>query len=131
MQSNKSENVTKELTKAELELMRILWNKKKAFLGDIVEAYPVEHRPAYPTISTVVRILEKKGFIGHESFSKVNRYYPLVAKEDYRSKIINNAINVFFDNSPRQLFTYFAQEGSLSVSQYEDLKDFAEKLLKK
>lgn len=124
-------NEVRELTKAELELMRVIWDKKQAFLGDIVDAYPIENRPAYPTISTVVRILEKKGFVGHESFSKVNRYYPLITKEEYRSRVINNAINVFFDNSPKELFSYFAQEGSLSESQYKDFKDFAKEILKK
>lgn len=121
----------KELTKAELELMRILWNKQQAFLGDIVDAYPLENRPAYPTISTVVRILEKKGFVGHESFSKVNRYYPLVTKEAYRRMIMRNTLNIFFDNSPRALFSYFAEEGSLSAGQYEELKDLARKILEK
>lgn len=121
----------KELTKAELELMRILWEKQQAFLGDIVDAYPLENRPAYPTISTVVRILEKKGFVGHESFSKVNRYYPLVAKEEYRRMVMRNTLNIFFDNSPRALFSYFAEEGSLSAGQYEELKDLARKILEK
>lgn len=121
----------RELTKAELELMRILWDKKQAFLGDIVEAYPEVGRPAYPTISTVVRILEKKGFVGHESFSKVNRYYPLVSKEDYRGMIMKNALNVFFDSSPKELLSHFANEGSLSESQYEELKDFAREMLDK
>lgn len=121
----------KELTKAELELMRILWNKQQAFLGDIVDAYPLENRPAYPTISTVVRILEKKGFVGHESFSKVNRYYPLVTKEEYRRMIMRNTLNIFFDNSPRALFSYFAEEGSLSAGQYEELKELARKILEK
>lgn len=121
----------KELTKAELELMRILWEKQQAFLGEIVDAYPLENRPAYPTISTVVRILEKKGFVGHESFSKVNRYYPLVTKEEYRRMIMRNTLNIFFDNSPRALFSYFAEEGSLSAGQYEELKDLARKILEK
>lgn len=121
----------KELTKAELELMRILWEKQQAFLGEIVDAYPLENRPAYPTISTVVRILEKKGFVGHESFSKVNRYYPLVTKEEYRRMIMRNTLNIFFDNSPRALFSYFAEEGSLSAGQYEELKDLARKILAK
>lgn len=127
----KKETELKELTKAELELMRILWDKKQAFLGEIVDAYPMENRPAYPTISTVVRILEKKGFVGHESFSKVNRYYPLISKEDYRSKIVKNTINIFFDESPKQLFSYFAEKGTLSASQYEDLKKFAKEILDK
>ncbi len=124
-------NEVKELTKAELELMRILWVKKQAFLGDIVDAYPLENRPAYPTISTVVRILERKGFVGHESFSKVNRYYPLISKEKYRSMVIRNALNVFFDDSPKALFSYFTKEGSLSESQYEELKDCAREILEK
>ena len=70
----------KELTKAELEVMQILWKLKKAFVGDILDRM-VEPKPAYNTVSTVVRLLEKKGVVGHESFGKSHRYYPLVDKE--------------------------------------------------
>ena len=75
----------KELTKAELEVMQILWKLKKAFVGDILDRM-VEPKPAYNTVSTVVRLLEKKGVVGHESFGKSHRYYPLVDKETYEAE---------------------------------------------
>ena len=77
----------KELTKAELEVMQILWKLKKAFVGDILDRM-VEPKPAYNTVSTVVRLLEKKGVVGHESFGKSHRYYPLVDKETYADSYV-------------------------------------------
>jgi len=73
----------KELTRAEEEVMQILWKEKKAFVKEILDRFP-EPRPAYNTVSTIVRILEKKGFVSHDEFGKSHRYFPLIMKEDYR-----------------------------------------------
>jgi len=85
----------KELTKAELEVMQILWKLKKAFVGDILDRM-VEPKPAYNTVSTVVRLLEKKGVVGHESFGKSHRYYPLVDKETYADSYVRRGMGNFF-----------------------------------
>lgn len=73
----------KELTKAEEEIMQVLWKLKQAFVRDILEELP-EPKPAYNTVSTIVRILENKGFVGHEAFGKSHQYYPLVAQDKYK-----------------------------------------------
>lgn len=85
----------KELTKAELEVMQILWKLKKAFVGDILDRM-VEPKPAYNTVSTVVRLLEKKGVVGHESFGKSHCYYPLVDKETYADSYVRRVMGNFF-----------------------------------
>ncbi len=130
MKNTESKEV-RRLTNAELELMKIIWDKKEAFLGDIVDSYPEESRPAYPTISTVVRILEKKGFISHDSFGKINRYYPLVAKERYRKMVLKSTLSTFFDDSPREMISCFAEKGSLNQNQYDELMKCARELLSK
>ncbi len=118
---------TKELTKAELEVMKIVWEKNMIFLADIVEGYKSEDKPAYTTISTIVRILVKKGFLGYETFGKTNRYYSIITKEEYRKNIISNTLSNFFNNSPIELISYFAKEGSLSAKQYQELQDLINK----
>ena len=72
----------KELTKAEEQIMQILWDLEKGFVKDIVERFP-EPKPAYNTVSTIVRILEQKGFVDHTAYGKTHEYFPLVGKSDY------------------------------------------------
>ena len=71
----------KELTKAEEQVMQILWKIEKGFVKDIIDSMP-KPKPAYNTVSTIVRILEKKGFVGHNAYGKTHEYYPLVSKKD-------------------------------------------------
>ena len=87
----------KELTKAEEQVMQILWEEKKAFVKEILSHFP-EPRPAYNTVSTIVRILEKKGFVSHEEFGKSHRYYPLVQKEEYRDERFSDLMKGYFNN---------------------------------
>lgn len=122
--------VSTELTRAELEVMQIIWEKEKVFMSDIYEGFPEgENRPAYTTISTFVRILERKGYVGHKTYGKSHRYYPLVSKNDYTSRFMQNVMNNFFNNSPSQLLSFFADSGKLTTTQYEELKAAAEKII--
>lgn len=122
--------VSTELTKAELEVMQVIWEKEKVFMSDIYEGFPEgENRPAYTTISTFVRILERKGYITHKAYGKSHRYYPLVSKQEYTNRFMQNVMINFFDNSPSQLLSFFADNGKLTTSQYEELKAVAEKII--
>lgn len=119
----------KELTRAELEVMQIIWKKERAFMGEIVSEFEnSEKKPAYTTIATIVRILERKGFVTHTTYGKSNQYYPLVSKELYRGDFLINTLSNLFDDSPRALISYFTEEGKLSVEQYEELKSIAKKI---
>ncbi len=111
-----------ELTKAEEQVMQYLWNIEKGFLKDIVEQYP-EPRPAYTTVSTVVRVLVKKKVIGFNTYGKVNEYYPLIKKSDYSRRSVNNLIANFFNNSQKQFASFFTKESDLSISELEELKN--------
>lgn len=110
----------KELTKAEDQVMQILWKLEKAFVKDIVEQMP-NPKPAYNTISTIVRILETKGFIGHKAYGKTHEYHPLVTRERYTKFYLNNMIKGYFDGSFRNLVSFFAKENKLDVKDLERL----------
>lgn len=122
----KGKDNNRELTRAELEVMQVIWRKGRAVMGEIVDDFPQDDRPAYTTISTVVRILEKKGFVGHESYGKVHCYHPLVSREEYRGNMLSGIMNNLFDNSPLELMACFADSGKLTVEQYEKLRGMIE-----
>ncbi len=111
----------KELTKAEEEIMQILWHLKKGFVKDILEMIP-EPKPAYNTVSTIVRILERKGFVGYRAFGKTHEYYPLISKETYTHLFMKTIIKNYFSNSYRQLVSFFAGTKNLSLHEMEEIK---------
>ncbi|MGV8136835.1 MAG: BlaI/MecI/CopY family transcriptional regulator [Mangrovibacterium sp.] len=110
----------KELTRAEEQVMQILWKLERAFVKDIVERMS-EPRPAYNTISTVIRILEKKGFVDHEAFGKTYRYFPVVGKKEYTKAFFRNFLTNYFGNSFQQMVSFFAKEDNMSLSELEEL----------
>jgi len=110
----------KELTRAEEQIMHVLWHLRQAYVKDIIECLP-EPKPAYNTVSTIVRILEKKGFVGHEAFGKTHRYHPLVAKEDYTQAFLKSFVRDYFGDSYQELVSSFAKDRGLSVSELEEI----------
>jgi predicted transcriptional regulator len=110
----------KELTKAEEQVMQLLWEQKKAFVKDLIEQMP-EPKPAYNTVSTIVRILEKKGFVGYEAFGKTHRYFPLVGKKEYTRSYMKGFMKNYFGNSFKEMVSFFAREDNMSISELEDL----------
>ncbi|MES2650584.1 MAG: BlaI/MecI/CopY family transcriptional regulator [Bacteroidota bacterium] len=112
----------KDLTKVEGQLMQVLWKLEKAFVKEIIHELP-EPKPAYSTVSTIIRILEGKGVIGYEAFGKTHRYYPLLTKEEYMRYEADKFLGNYFSNSVQDMFSFFVREKKV------DLKD-AEQLLK-
>lgn len=110
----------KPLTKAEEEIMQVLWQLGHAFIKDIVDEMP-EPKPHYNTISTIVKILEDKGFIDHESFGKSNRYFALVKKEDYSKKSMTQFVKGYFEGSFSNMLSFFAKEKDISVEELESI----------
>jgi BlaI family transcriptional regulator, penicillinase repressor len=110
----------KELTKAEEQVMQVMWKIKKGFINDILEHFP-KPKPAYNTVSTIVRILEKKGFIAHKAFGKTHEYYALVAKESYKKDLMGGLLKNYFDNSLKQMVSYFAKDKSLTVNEIDEI----------
>lgn len=116
----------KTLTKAEEEVMNILWNLEKAFVRDILDEYK-ESKPAYNTISTIIRILEEKGFVKHESFGRSHRYFPAVDKIAYKKYYMKNVLGRFFDNSYKNLVSFFSSSDDLSIEELEEIKELIDK----
>lgn len=110
----------KELTKAEEEIMQILWKIDKGFVKDIIEQMP-EPKPAYNTVSTIVRILEKKGFVGYNAFGKSHEYFPLVAEDKYKSFFLKNFMSGYFGGSFEKLVSFFAKDNNLDVQELDQL----------
>ncbi len=116
----------KELTKAEEQIMHILWSLGKGFVNDIMKELP-EPKPAYNTVSTIVRILEKKGFIDHKAYGKTHEYYPIVTKKDYTSSYMKNFVQNYFEGSFKQMVSFFTKENNLSLNEIEEIKKLLEK----
>ncbi|MGQ7870776.1 BlaI/MecI/CopY family transcriptional regulator [Sunxiuqinia sp. sy24] len=110
----------KELTKAEEQVMQLLWKKEKAFVKELIEQMS-EPKPAYNTVSTIVRILEKKGFVGYEAFGKTHRYFPLISKKEYTRKYMKTFMKGYFSNSFKEMVSFFAREDNMSIAELEEL----------
>jgi BlaI family transcriptional regulator, penicillinase repressor len=112
----------KELTKAEEQVMQVLWDIKSGCVKDIMKCYR-EPKPKYTTISTIIRILEKKGFIEHKKVRKTFIYSPAVEKKTYTRLLMKGILAKYFSNSLRQMVYFLSHEKSLSVSELEELKN--------
>ncbi|WP_325359541.1 BlaI/MecI/CopY family transcriptional regulator [Albibacterium sp.] len=120
----------KELTRAEEEIMQKLWVLEKAFVKDIIKELP-EPKPAYNTVSTIIRILETKGFVGHESFGKSHRYYPLVTKDAYKTFASGKLISSYFDNSTQNMLSFFLKKEKLDIKEMDEILKIIEEAKKK
>lgn len=119
----------KELTKAEDQVMQILWQIEKGFVKDIIEHMP-NPKPAYNTVSTIVRILETKGFVDHNSFGKTHEYFPIISKDKYSKFYLNNMLKGYFNGSFQNLVSFFAKDNKLDVNDLEALVQQLENLKK-
>lgn len=115
-----------KLTNKEEEIMKILWRLEKAFVKEIL-AEMKEDKPHYNTLSTIVRNLEDKKYVGHEAFGNTHRYYPLIPKEAYRKQFVNATIADFYDNSYKSLVSLFAKEEKISVAELKEIIELIEK----
>ncbi len=118
-----------QLSKSEEELMNRLWKLKKAFMKDLLEAYP-DPKPANTTVATLLKRMTDKGFINYELFGKSRQYYPLVKKQDYFSKHVNGLIKNFFNDSASQFASFFTKETNLTKEELEDLKSIIDQEIK-
>ncbi len=119
-----------QLTRSEEQVMQILWDLGEGLVKDILDRFD-EPKPARNTVSTVVRILEKKGFVGHKDYGKVFVYYPLVQKKEYSGKQLIGLMNNYFNNSFPAMASFFAKENDLSIKDLELLLEETKKELVK
>jgi len=110
----------KKLTRKEEEIMKILWQIKEGFVKDIIAQFP-DPKPHYNTTSSLVRLLEEKGFIGHKTYGNTHQYFPVVAKLVYRKSFIKDVVKDYFDNSYKQTVSLFIEEEKLSKQDLDEL----------
>lgn len=115
-----------KLTNKEEEIMHILWKLEKAFVKDIL-AEIFEDKPHYNTLSTIVRNLEDKGYVGYTAYGKTHQYFPIIKKEDYRKRFFNNAIDNYFNSSYKNVVSFFAKEEKISVDELKEIINLIEK----
>ncbi len=120
----------RELTKAEEQVMQILWELKKGFVKDILAKMP-SPKPAYNTVSTIVRILEKKGFVGYKAYGKTHEYFPVIEKDKYKNFYLKNFVGNYFEGSFQSLVSFFAKSNDMNANEMEELMKFVENDLKK
>lgn len=120
----------KKLTNAEEELMQILWKLKKGFVKDVIECIEAP-KPPYNTVSTVIRVLERKQFISHRQFGNTYEYFPIVSKEEYAKVHFSDFMTNYFNNSFPRMAAFFARENNLSMKDLEEIMRLTEQELKK
>lgn len=119
-----------QLSNAEEQLMEHLWKLEKAFMKDLLDAYP-EPKPATTTVATLLKRMIDKKFVAYNEFGNSREYYPLVKKTDYFSKHVKGLISNFFNNSASQFASFFTTETNLSESELEDLKKIIDSQIQK
>jgi BlaI family transcriptional regulator, penicillinase repressor len=117
----------RDLTKGEEQIMQVLWNIQPAFVKDIIAELPAP-KPAYSTVSTIVRILESKGFIGHEAFGPTHRYSALISKEEYSHFSMKKMLENYFDGSLKQMVSFFSRKENMTMKEMDELMKTMENL---
>lgn len=108
------------LTKAEEEVMHIIWQLGRCLVRDVIEQLGDPEIP-HSTVSSVVRILEKKGFVGHKAYGKTYEYFPIITKDEYAEQGVQNLVEKFFGGSPKQLVSYLVQKKDMDLKELNDL----------
>ncbi|WP_442267322.1 BlaI/MecI/CopY family transcriptional regulator [Tenacibaculum sp. ZS6-P6] len=112
--------MSKQLTKAEEQIMQVLWELEVASVKEVIEQL-TEPKPAYNTVSTIIRILETKEFVGHKAKGRGYVYYPLVKKEDYSNQSIHKLMNGYFGGSFKSLVSFFMKENKMDLKELESI----------
>jgi predicted transcriptional regulator len=120
----------RELTRAEEQVMQILWKIGKGFVKDILEHFD-EPKPAYNTVSTIVRILQEKGFVSHTAYGRTHEYYPVVTKDEYSKSHLKSFVHDYFSNSFEKMVSFFARDKGISVKEMEEIMKIMEEEMKK
>jgi len=109
-----------KLTPKEEEIMQILWDIERGLVNDVIVKFP-DPKPPYTTVSSVVRRLEKKGFLGYKAYGKTHEYFPVVSKKEYRKKTFRYLLQNYFDNSVESIVSFIVKEEKLNKEELEEL----------
>jgi predicted transcriptional regulator len=119
----------KEITKAQEDLLKALWEIKEGAVSDILDSL-TDPKPAYNTVATVIKVLEKKGYVSHKTYGKTNVYFPVVTKKDYAQYVMKNTFKSLFNGSLNQMVSSFVKSREVSLTELEELKEMLEKEIK-
>lgn len=117
----------RELTKAEEQVMLILWEIKEGVVKDVIDKM-LPPKPAYNTVSTVIRVLENKGFISHRAIGNSHIYFPLISEEQYRHFAFDKVMNTYFENNYQSLVSFLVKEKNIDMEELDELIALAEQL---
>jgi predicted transcriptional regulator len=119
-----------ELTKSQEEILKVLWEINEGVVADVVNKLPIP-KPAYNTVSTVIKVLEKKGYVSHKVYGKTYVYYPIVNQKDYAKFFFKDSLKSIFNNSLNQAVSFFVKQKKVSLTELEELKNMIEEEIKK
>ena len=120
----------RDLTQAEEQVMQILWDLEKGFVKDILEKFN-DPKPAYNTVSTIVRILQDKGFVSHKAYGRTHEYYPLITRDEYKKSHMSSFVKHYFANSYENMVSFFTSENKISVKEMEEIMKLMEQEISK
>jgi predicted transcriptional regulator len=112
--------MSKQLTKAEEQIMQVLWDLQEASVKEVLAKLP-EPKPAYNTVSTIIRILENKKFVGHKPIGRGFAYHPVIDKETYSNQRLHKLMNGYFDGSFKSMVSFFVKENKMDISELESI----------
>jgi BlaI family transcriptional regulator, penicillinase repressor len=110
----------KQLTKAEEQIMHVLWDLEESSVKEIIEKLPIP-KPAYNTVSTIIRILETKEFVGHKQEGRGYVYYPLIQKDMYSNQTLHKVMDGYFDGSFKSMVSFFVKKNDMDISELETI----------
>ena len=111
---------SQELTRAEFEIMQVIWDKGRCLVHDVLEVLP-EPKPAYNTVSTVIRVLEKKGYVDHKAYGKTHEYYPIIDRDTYTRGFMAGVLNNFFGGSASRMVSFLSSNKSISLEETDEI----------
>ena len=120
----------KEITKAQEETLKAVWEIENGAVSDVLERLP-EPKPAYNTVATVIKVLEKKGYLAHRTYGKTNVYYALISRNDYAQQVVRNTFTGLFNRSLNQMVSPLIQNKEISLTELEELRQIVESEINK
>jgi len=120
----------KEITKAQEEILRALWQVNNGAVSDVLDILP-DPKPAYNTVATVIKVLESKGYVAHKTYGKTNVYYPAISKNEYGQFVLKETFKGLFNGSLNQMMSCFVKNKEVSIQELEELKQLLETEIEK
>ncbi|MFC2098095.1 BlaI/MecI/CopY family transcriptional regulator [Bacteroidota bacterium] len=115
-----------KLTNKEEQAMRVLWDCKRGFVKDLLDKFP-EPKPHYNTLSSLIRLLEEKGYVSHKAYGNTHEYFPVITKEDYQREYMSEIVDSYFGKSYKNAVTFFAREQNISIDELKEIINMIEK----